>query len=234
MVYDFFNGGSIIFTWKVCPEALHFWAGMQGDGDVGGECPRGGCPDDDGSIFETEFATEDRECDKDGCAGDFLVFHFGFGQGGVSSVRPLNWFAALINGSHVNEFGKNAQDGSLVGRIHRQIGMIPIAKDPQTAEGVALDIDKFFGKLRTTAADFRRVEIPGFLDDFKFDRQAVAVPAGDVGGKVSGHGLGFDDHVLENFVEGCAHMDVAIGEGRAVMKNERRGVLFLASLDKTA
>ena len=25
MVYDFFNGGSIIFTWKVCPEALHFW-----------------------------------------------------------------------------------------------------------------------------------------------------------------------------------------------------------------
>ena len=23
MVYDFFNGGSFIFTWKVCPEALH-------------------------------------------------------------------------------------------------------------------------------------------------------------------------------------------------------------------
>ena len=38
------------------------------------------------------------------------------------------------------------------------------------------------------------------------------------------HGLGFDDEVLQNLVERGAHVDIAVGEGRAVVQDEFRRV----------
>jgi hypothetical protein len=48
----------------------------------------------------------------------------------------------------------------------------------------------------------------------------VAIPAGDVGGAQAAQVAGFDDDILEDFVEGGADMHVAIGERRAVVQNE--------------
>ncbi len=47
----------------------------------------------------------------------------------------------------------------------------------------------------------------------------MAVPAGDVGGVEAGHGLGFDDEVLDAFVEGVAEVDGSVGVGRAVVED---------------
>jgi len=55
---------------------------------------------------------------------------------------------------------------------------------------------------------------------FPFDRQAMAVPAGDVVGIPAGHLVRADDHVLEDLVERGADVNVAVGVGRPVVQHE--------------
>ena len=55
--------------------------------------------------------------------------------------------------------------------------------------------------------DFLLTEL---FDNGDFDRQAMVVPAGDVGRFVTGHRLVFDDDVLEGFIERVSEVDVAI------------------------
>src|SRR3546814_3068971 len=61
--------------------------------------------------------------------------------------------------------------------------------------------------------------------DLPLDRQAVAVPAGDVGRVLALQRLGADDHVFQDMVERVADVHVAIGVGRAVVEDELRAVL---------
>ena len=65
------------------------------------------------------------------------------------------------------------------------------------------------------------------LDDGALDGHAVVVPAGDVGRVVAAHGVGADDEVLERLVERVAHVDVAVGERRAVVQAEARLAVVL-------
>src|SRR5262249_9178101 len=64
-----------------------------------------------------------------------------------------------------------------------------------------------------------------FLLDLPFDRQAVAVPAVDVGHVLAEHALAADDEILQDFVEAGAEMDGGVGVRRAVVEDE-----FWASL----
>ena len=65
------------------------------------------------------------------------------------------------------------------------------------------------------------------LFDLVLDRQAVAVPAGDVRGIESGQRFRANDDVLENLVDGVTDMDVAVGVGRAVVEYETRSAFRL-------
>ncbi len=56
--------------------------------------------------------------------------------------------------------------------------------------------------------------------DLPLDRQAVAVPAGHVVGIEAEHLLALGDEILQDLVQRCADMDVAVGIGRAVMQHE--------------
>ncbi len=47
----------------------------------------------------------------------------------------------------------------------------------------------------------------------------MAVPAGDVGGVEAGHGLGFDDEILDALVERVAEVDGAVGVGGTVVED---------------
>ena len=62
-----------------------------------------------------------------------------------------------------------------------------------------------------------------FLRDLEFDGQTVAIPTGDVRGVETAQGFVFDDDVLENFIQGGADVDVAIGKGGAVMEDKLGG-----------
>ena len=56
----------------------------------------------------------------------------------------------------------------------------------------------------------------------RFDRQPVAVPAGNIGRTESRHRLRLHDHVFQNFVQPGAQMDFAGGIGRPVVQHEKR------------
>ena len=60
------------------------------------------------------------------------------------------------------------------------------------------------------------------LLDLVLDRQPVAVPARHVGRVEARHRLRLDHHVLQDLVDRVAHVDVAVGVGRAVVQDELR------------
>ena len=53
-----------------------------------------------------------------------------------------------------------------------------------------------------------------------FDGLAVAVPAGNIRGVETGHGLRAHDDVLENLVQGVAEVEIAVRVRRAVVEHE--------------
>ena len=70
-----------------------------------------------------------------------------------------------------------------------------------------------------------------FLRDLEFNRQPVAIPARHVRRAEAAQGFVFDDDVLENLVQRRADVDVAIGEGRAVVQDEFRSAPARCGLD---
>src|SRR6266446_3675251 len=61
------------------------------------------------------------------------------------------------------------------------------------------------------------------LRDLEFDRQAVAVPAGDIRRAVAAQSFVFDDEIFEDLVRGVADVDIAVGKGRAVVQDKSFG-----------
>ena len=48
----------------------------------------------------------------------------------------------------------------------------------------------------------------------------MGIPAGNVGGLKAGHILVADDHILQDLIERRTDMDIAIGVGRAIVKDK--------------
>ncbi len=189
---------------------------MQSDAQVGRQGPWCGGPDDEVIAIRQSKLHIDRR------GGLFFVLHLGFREGGLGPVAPEHGALGTIDEAFFQELGKGAHDVGLIGRREREIGVLPVTENAEALEGLALDVDELAGISLRTRADFSRGEVLGFLDDFELDGQAVAIPAGDVRGVEAGHGLGLHDEILQHFVQRGAHVDVAIGERRAVMQDELR------------
>ncbi|MNE62898.1 hypothetical protein D3C80_1582110 [compost metagenome] len=58
--------------------------------------------------------------------------------------------------------------------------------------------------------------------DLVLDRQAMAVPARNVGSIEARQGLGADDDVLEDLVDRVTDVNAAVGVGRAIVQDELR------------
>ena len=89
----------------------------------------------------------------------------------------------------------------------------------------ALNINVFAGVSLAGFANGRGVGagvtgLPHVLGNFKFNRQTVTIPAWHIRHAEAAQRFVFDDDVLENLVEGGADVDIAVGEGRAVMKDK--------------
>src|SRR5882672_1344721 len=191
--------------------------------------PGSGGPDDGGDVGAefcgfTACAADERELYPDAGAGVIFVFDFSFGERGGIVDAPVDRFAAAINVALFDEVEKGVGDGGLVLVAHREVGIVPAAKDAETLKVALVLLDVTRGKFAAEAAEFggRNFAFAAELFfDLRFDGEAVAIPAGDVRGVMAGHGLGFDDEVFENFVEASAEMDGARGIGRAIVKNEK-------------
>ncbi len=155
-----------------------------------------------------------------------FVFDFGFGERGVVVDAPVHRLEAAIDVALLVEIEKRAGDGSFVPKIHREIWLVPLAKDAEAAEFDFVVLDESRGELTAHLAKFGGGNFGGFAAEFLFDfglnRQPVAIPARDVRGAEAGHGLGLHDHVFHDFVQARAEVDFAGGVRRPVMQDEKR------------
>ena len=172
-----------------------------------------------------ERAVGEEELDVDRGGVFLVVLHLGLGESRARAGGPVDGFLGLVDQPFFDELGEGAENFGLVAGIEREVGVRPVAEDAEALELVALDVDELAGEFFRAAADFHGRQALVLLDDLELDGQAVAVPAGEVGRAEPGHRLGFDDEVLEDLVESGAHVDIAVGEGRAVVEHELGGVL---------
>ena len=114
--------------------------------------------------------------------------------------------------------------------IHGAVGMFPVPHHAQTLKAAHLLLNKVLSKLGTGLPELGHGHILvqlllGSLDG-PLNGQTVVVPAGDIGGVVTHHGMAADDEIFQRLIQRMAHVDIAIGEGRAVMQN-KAGKIFV-------
>ena len=107
----------------------------------------------------------------------------------ASAVRsrhaPVDRLELAEDVALVQQVGQDVEDAGLVSRVERQVGIVPVAQHAEPAELLALDVDPLHRlgvAERTDLGVAHRGGLgPEVLDHLVLDRQAVAVPAGDVG-----------------------------------------------------
>ena len=163
-----------------------------------------------------------------------LILDFRFSKRGLFHHRPHHRLRAAIERAVGRKLHQLAGDLRLGVKIHRSVGMRPIADDAETLEFLALHADPMRGEGAALLAKFDQRRRIGqirlrpalgpvvLLLDLPFDRQTVTVPAWHVIRIEAEHLLASRRHVLEDFVERMPDMDVAVGVGRAVVQYESR------------
>ena len=163
-----------------------------------------------------------RELDVDRRRDVRLVLDLGLGQRGAVLRAPVHRLLALVDHVLGDELAQRPDDRRLVGEGHRQVRVVPQADDAEPLEVAALDLDVLLGVGAAGAAEVggrhRALLRAQLAVDLELDRQAVAVPPGQVGGVEAEHVVRLDDEVLEDLVERGADVDLAVGVGRAVVQ----------------
>jgi len=156
-----------------------------------------------------------------------VVLDLGVGQRGLLGDRPEHRPGTGVEPAVQQELAQLAGDLRLGREGHGGVGPLPVADHAQALELLGLHADPVGREVAALAAELdRRHRVlvlalgPVALFDLPFDRQAVAVPAGDVVGIPAQHLLRAGDHVLEDLVERVAHVQVAVRVGRAVVQDE--------------
>ena len=172
------------------------------------------------------------EADEDGIAVVLAVFDLGLRQGGAALGAPVDRLEALVD---IALFGHLAEDLDLAGLklgLEGEVGVLKIANDAQTLELVAHDADVLGGKLLADLAQLQLGDVLLLAADrrqgLQLDGQAVGIKAGDVGGLVALHVLLPDDDILDDLVQGGAHVDAAVGVRGAVVQHKEGLALVVA------
>ncbi|RMS08110.1 hypothetical protein ALP75_200319 [Pseudomonas syringae pv. actinidiae] len=207
-----------------------FELGMNVQRLVGGNGPRRGGPDDDGSrLAQRGYAkgcsqfglVGNRERDVDGRGLLVLVFDFGFGQCRTAIEAPVDRFQALEDETALDHLGQRADFSGFVGEVHGQVRVAPVTQHTQTDELGLLAFDLFgrIGTAQLTRAVCGEVLAVGHFD-LVLDRQTMTVPTRHIGGIEARQGFGAQDHVLENLVDRMTDVNIAVGVRRTVVQDE--------------
>ncbi len=204
--------------------------GAGGDGAVGGDGPRRRGPDHDGGAGEVGVGGRGHgEADPDRGGGVVVVLDLGLGERGLLHGAPHHRAQAAVEGAVEQEAADLGGDGGLGGEVHGGVAVGPVALHAEAAELGGLDVEPLLGVGAALGAELQDGDVVlvaaglavGFLD-LPLDRQAVAVPAGDVERVEAGHLAGAVDDVLVDLVQRVADVQVAVGVRRAVVQQEGR------------
>ena len=162
---------------------------MGGDGDVRGEGPGGRRPDHRVPGVVAPGGGDARDQGKvhvNAGRGLVLVFELRLGERGAVGHAPVNRLQLPEDVAALEQVGQYVHDAGLETLVERQIRSIPVARDAQAEELVALDPDPLQSLDAAPLADLGRVHARDLrsevLGDLVLDRQAVAVPARHIGG----------------------------------------------------
>ncbi len=115
--------------------------GMEGDGEVGRERPRGGRPYDSAEVAAVEalgqpvvLSRRQRELYRDSRRRVVVVLDFGLGQRRLAMDAPLHGLHALVGVSLQEAVGEGPGDGRLISVIHGLVRMVPVAEYAQPFE----------------------------------------------------------------------------------------------------
>ena len=74
-----------------------------------------------------------------------LVFDLGFRKGGAVVNAPVDRFKPFVNVAFVEEIDESARDHRLIGRLHREVRIVPAPENSQALEILPLQIDPLLG-----------------------------------------------------------------------------------------
>jgi hypothetical protein len=109
--------------------------GVVGDGEVRGQRPRRGRPDDDVHAGPTD----DRELHEHALADVIGVFDFRLRQRGARRDAPVNRLLAAIDETLLDDVREQAQFVGFVFLVQREVGILPIAQHAEAFELHALE-----------------------------------------------------------------------------------------------
>ena len=164
------------------------------------------------------------ELDVHGGAGVVLIFDLRLSQRGLVLGAPVYGLQALVDMAVFIHLTEDADLVRLEALVHGLVGVLPVGDNAHALEALHLAADVLLGVGLAGGAEIRYahrlvVELL-LLDDGGLDGHTVVVPAGDVGGVVAAHCVGAGNKVLEGLIQGVTHVNVAVGERRAVVQVE--------------
>ncbi|MNX80269.1 hypothetical protein D3C86_1119240 [compost metagenome] len=217
--------------------------GAVADGAVGRDGPGRGRPDHHRGRGRAEGQqvvgmavgrADHRELDPDRGRDVVVILDFCIREGRALDRRPHDGLGAAIQLARVLELVELGDDGRLGREVHGGVAVVEVAGDAQALELIALHVDPAGGVFTAGLAELRLGDLvlaaalgAELLLDLPLDRQAVAVPAGDVVDVIAQQEARADHEVLQRLVQGVADVDVAVGVGRAVVQHVERRLLGL-------
>ena len=199
-----------------------------GDGFVPGHCPGGGRPDDNAGTLEfTHWGTINQKPHPDGDRSMIVILDLRFRQRGLFHRAPHDRPQPTIQRPVHQELADLVHDRRFGRKIHRRVTFGEITFDTQTTKLRRLHRHPMrrIGPALGTEIQHRHVVLVAlgfailFLDP-PFDRQAMTIPTWNIQPVLPRHLPGAVDHVLQNFIQRMADMQIAVRIGWAVMQNE--------------
>ncbi len=200
------------------------------DGGVARNRPRGGRPDKEahrplGRIVHGQLGGFGQfEGHVDGRGGPCLVLDLVLRQSGLAVVAPVDRAQGAIDQIVESDPAERLDLPGLVLRRQRQVGVVPVTAHADALELLALRVNVAQSKLAAEPApledrDLVAHDAPVLLHAL-LGRQALSVPAGDVGAVEAAHRHVLDRDVLEDLVQCLSQMDVSIGIWGPVMEHK--------------
>ena len=164
-----------------------------------------------------------------------MILNFRFSQRRLFDRRPHHGLGASVKRAVHQKLLEFLGDDAFGVMGHCQVRIGPVAGHAETLELVPLDVDPAFSEAAALLAKLDHVDrvlvasvLAILLLDLPLDREAMAVPAGDIARVLAHHLLGADHHVLQDLVQRVADMQMPVRVGRAIVERELRATRLAA------
>ena len=155
-----------------------------------------------------------------------LVFQLRIRQRRLTRHRPRHRLELFVHQPRLDKPCEHLQRLRLILRLHRQIRIRPVPKDPQSLKLLALRLGKMLGGGIAQLPHLHRPHRPEILPrllhlllNLVLDRQPVTIPARHIGRLVSLHRPEAQDHILERLVDQMPDVDIPVRERRPIVQH---------------